>query len=104
MFKILLFFAFVFTIANVQAIDYDEYVMAIEELSMNPLFLVEYEKHIGNLMEMEPNYFNFTPFASNDYKFDCSLNDFDSPHEEATSVHRLRPRDIKARGIILILI
>lgn len=67
---------------------------SIKALSSSPNFVSEFEKHVNKLTEIEPNYFNYTPFVSNEYNFDC----FDNStiyEEEATSVHRLRPRDIK---------
>ena len=75
--------------AWVQAIDYDEYTASIEQLALDPLFVLEFEKHIDNILEIEPNYFNYTPFNSPDYKFDCQV-DLDAAYEPATSVHRLR--------------
>lgn len=87
------------TTNDVKSFDYNEYSSAIETLSMNPLFVSEFEKHIAKLKKIEPNYYNYTPFASIDYKFDCSpVHNSINLEEETTSVHRLRPQDIKVGG------
>lgn len=80
-------------ITNVNGFDFNHYMTSIKALSVNPNFVSEYEKHVNKLIEIEPNYFNYTPFVSNEYNFDCFDNS--TVYEEATSVHRLRPKDIK---------
>jgi len=48
-------------------------------------------------LKIEPNYFDYTPFTSPNYTFECSLHEHNEP---ASSVHRLRPSDIKVMAAL----
>lgn len=75
-----------------QAVNYTLFAEEIEKLATNDGFLIGYERHVAELLKIEPDYFHYTPFKNLSYRFDCQV---DEPTEPATSVHRLRPRDIK---------
>ena len=78
---------------NSHTLDYDHYATVIQKLATDPHFVDLYNNHIKQILELEPNYFNYTPFGLNNYKFECQ---FELDHNQsATSVHRLQPKDIK---------
>lgn len=52
----------------------------------------DFDANMKKILEIEPNYFHYTPFKGRNY-FDCG-HDYTS-NETSTSVHRLRPKDIK---------
>lgn len=79
------------------ALNATEYEEAILELSEDPEFLTQFALNLRDNFEIEPNYLNYTPFNKPDYKFECEK---DSDPTVATSVHRLRPQDIKVVGAL----
>lgn len=72
---------------------YEELVSKI--MPENPFFVQQFEENLKKLIEIEPNYFNYTPFKSNE--FDCQK---ESDPTLPTSVHRLRPQDVKVVGAL----
>jgi len=92
MFKIILFFTI---IAWANCFETDEYVKLIQRLSKDDRFTQDFSENIKKLLEIEPNYFNYSPF-NKDYTFDCNVTyDYEDQYELPRTVHRLRPRNIK---------
>ena len=76
--------------------DYEKFVMA---MSSNEEYRKDYENNVQKLLQQDPDYFDYTPFKSPDYSFDCDTKNYMSA-EVPTSVHQLRPGDIKAVGAL----
>jgi phospholipase B1 len=75
--------------------EIDEYVKIVHKLSKDNRFTQDFSNNIKKLIEIEPNYFDYTPF-NKDYSFDCNVTyENDDQYELPRSVHKLRPRDIK---------
>lgn len=71
----------------------EDVVDKIETLAGDATSSNDFISSIANLVSIEPDYYNYTPFKDN-YKFECETNlNLDST--ETTSVHKLRPSDIK---------
>ncbi|RNA35913.1 phospholipase membrane-associated-like [Brachionus plicatilis] len=66
----------------------DEYTDLINQFSKDSELIHDFEANIGHILETEPNYFNYTSKTS----FTCDLQVSD---EVPTSVHKLKPGDIK---------
>jgi hypothetical protein len=71
-----------------------EYENLILDISSRPEYVSDFENNVQKLLKQEPNYFDYTPFANENYTFDCPTQEFVSS-EIPTSVHKLRPGDIK---------
>ena len=87
-------FAFVCLVALTRAYDIEEYKALIESLDQNATVQADFERYLAKLLELEPNYYDYTPFDSD---FECKLEP--SP-QVPTSVHKLRPADIKVLGAL----
>lgn len=86
-----------FVIHLIYGLNIDEYAENVAELTQDSAFIKAFELNLKKLIQLEPNYFNFTPFSLNEYKFDCDVSgDF----QEATSVHRLRPQDVRVMAAL----
>lgn len=73
------------------AYDEDEYKKMINSMVGIPEFEKDFEENLNTILEIEPNYFEYTPFSSSNFTFNCNLAP--SP-ERPQSVHRLKPGDI----------
>lgn len=81
--------------ALTRAYDIDEYKMLIESLDRNATVQADFERYLAKLLELEPNYYDYTPFP--DSAYECAL----APSPQVpTSVHKLRPSDIKVVGAL----
>jgi len=74
--------------------EYEDFIIKI---SNDTAFLEQFAKNFKELIEIENNYLNYTPFRNDKYTFEC---DKDSDPTVAVSVHKLRPQDIKAVGAL----
>lgn len=74
------------------AMNLDEFERIINIISKIPEFEADFQENIKTALEIEPNYFDYNPFESKDFTFNCNFN---SSSEKPLSVHRLRPSDIK---------
>jgi hypothetical protein len=74
------------------AYDLDDHVMKVLEIANNDTLRTEYNKRIEYLLSVEPNYFDYAPFLLRESPFTCDTTKSD---ETPTSVHRLRPGDIR---------
>jgi hypothetical protein len=74
--------------------EYEEFMI---ELAYNDSYVAEYEKTVRELVAEDPNYFDYTPFGTPGFTFDCNVTQFKS-RERPTSVHALRPGDINVVG------
>lgn len=63
----------------------------VKKMSKDLYFQKDFIDNVINILEREPYYYDWTPF-SNNYTFDC---DYSQSYPPATSVHRLRPNDIR---------
>ena len=73
----------------------EEYKDFIISMSNFEEYQQDFENNLQNLLKQEPNYFDYTPFDKANFTFDCNTQDFVSA-EVTTSVHKLRPGDVKA--------
>lgn len=68
------------------------YLSTYSQIAQNSTLALEYENSYNKLLELEPWYFNFTPFKSDDYYFDC----VGQQHQEgAKDVHSLSPSSFR---------
>jgi hypothetical protein len=72
-----------------------EYELSIKKLAGDSSFVAAYEKYIENLLKIEPNYYTYSKHSFS--SFDCRVEPSPSV---PTSVHKLRPSDIKVVGAI----
>jgi hypothetical protein len=77
------------------ALDAENYTAYIEELNHNDKFLEEYSKWSFKLFS-QPDYLYGTPHA----QFPCSIESSTGNSNIPTSVHALRPGDVKCVGAI----
>ena len=82
------------TLSAINSYTPDEYAKIVLDMASRPEYVNDFENNIQKLLKQEPNYFNYTPFANENYTFDCPTQELISA-EVPTSVHRLRPGDIK---------
>lgn len=76
------------------ALNVDNYIAFIEERSRDENFLDEYTKWSSNLL-VQPGYL----YGSSHVKFPCTSNkSLKNRNTESTSVHALRPDDIRCVG------
>lgn len=76
----------------------DNYVELVTKiLPGNPFFVQKFDQYVRELKTVEPNYFNYNPFDTVLKAFTC---DKESDSNVPTSVHRLRPQDIKVVGAL----
>ena len=87
----LIFYIISLGILNVISYNITDYNQLINLLSTNVNFLKDFDENIERLLKMEPNYFHYTPFKGRSL-FQCTN---DSSNITSSSIHRLRPRDIK---------
>lgn len=97
MLKLTLYISIIVLIKTVCSFNVTEYEQAIIHMSNDPELNAVFTKLIEKNIEIEPNYFSFSPFLSNGYKFECEK---DSDPTIPTSVHRLRPQDVKVMGAL----
>ena len=71
--------------------DYQKIIMARDD---NPVYKKDFDDNIEKLLKIEPHYFDYTPFRSPDFTFDCKQQELTTVVSKPTSVHRLRPSDI----------
>jgi phospholipase B1, membrane-associated len=93
MFSRISFAIFLSLFASSLCLNITEYELAIKKLAGDRTFTTAFEKHIQNLLEIEPNYYSYAQYSFS--SFDCRI--LPSP-SVPTSVHRLRPSDIKVIG------
>lgn len=74
--------------------DYKAFVMS---MARNATIVADFEARLKHLLTLEPDYFDYTPFKSPDFTFDCDAAVAKSA-EKPTSVHALRPGDIQVVG------
>jgi phospholipase B1 len=67
------------------------YKKVVKKMSKDLFFQKDFIDNVLNILEHESHYYDWTPFGKN-YTFDC---DFSQRYPPATSVHRLRPSDIR---------
>lgn len=91
-FIVVTFALFAFFLGGNDALDAKEYIAYIDELSLNETFLEEYAKWSFDLFS-QPDYL----YGDQHRKFPCDLS-MNASATVPTSVHTLRPRDIKCVG------
>ena len=79
---------------KVDSYSIEEYTKHVTLMLRDPRYKADLERNIKKLLKQEPNYFDYTPFKSANYTFDCDTQHFVSP-EVPKSVHELRPGDIR---------
>ena len=90
--KIKIFFLFaILAIAKLNALVIEEYAEAILKLKQNETFVRDFDNYIKYLLSIDPKYFEGKKLS--DFKFDGEI--IKKVNEPATSVHQLRPSDIK---------
>ena len=72
--------------------NFGAYDSFINQINFNPNMQADFDNNMKRILEIEPNYFHYTPFKGRSY-FQCG-QDYTNNHT-STSVHRLRPKDIK---------
>ena len=98
MIKLSIFFILSISIVlSVNGFDLKEYQQLINEISKNETYIKDFEANINYLLELEPNYFDYTPFNEK-YRFECNTSGF--PNQTARNVHELKPSDIKVIGAL----
>lgn len=60
-----------------------------KQLVLNETFKTEFKYHLNQILQIDPNYFDYKPL---EYKFNCSINKSNS---KAKTVHQLTPFDIQ---------
>ncbi len=80
-------------LATSLAFNLAAYDSFINQISFNPNMQDDFDSNMKRILEIEPNYFKYTPFKGRSF-WQCG-DDFLTPNTTSTSVHRLRPRDIK---------
>ena len=92
--KIAIFLAFVSASLLVSCYEIDEYTKYIQSLNAVPANQAKYDATVRRLMRKDPHYFDYSPFRNTTYApFTCNTT---ATYPKATSVHELRPGDIKA--------
>ena len=76
----------------------EEYVAMIQQLEKNPKLIAEFQEHLDYLQSIEPNYWDYNPFESNNLTFDCNGDQLKPSENVPTSVHELRPGDVQVVG------
>ncbi len=89
MFKLTLFIiAAILIINSNQAFELNEYADAVKNILLSDIkYEKAFQEHVGKCLAIDPNYYNFKLNAT----FDCKVESA----QQATSVHSLRPQDIK---------
>ncbi len=80
------------------AFNYAVYNSFINQINFNPNMHEDFDFNMKRILEIEPNYFKYTPFKGRNF-WQCG-DDFTHQNITSTSVHRLRPRDIKVVSAI----
>jgi phospholipase B1 len=75
--------------------DVDHYKKLITDLAKNKEYETAFEENLKDLLADDPNYFDYTPFRSQHFSFNC---DSDKSPQTPTSVHALRPGDVQVVG------
>ena len=87
------FILFAFNL-NVNAYTSEKYKEFIEQVLSKPEYKIDFANNVKQLVEKEPNYFNYSPFKANQgFTFDCNTQDYTSL-VTPKSVHELKPGDI----------
>jgi hypothetical protein len=86
------FLLFLFFIENVNSLNTNEYISSIAELSLDVKFVEEYLKWSVKLFS-QPDYI----YGIRNNPFPCQIS---KSEDEPTSVHKLRPSDIKCVGAL----
>jgi hypothetical protein len=74
----------------VNSLNNNVFFRNVRRLALDKNYQLEFEKHLKNLLTLEKNYYDFKPNIT----FNCDTNFSDQP-KETTSVHKLKPTDIK---------
>jgi hypothetical protein len=85
------------TLAFASGYDLDNYKRVLTQLSRDPAYRADFKNHVEYLLGQEPDYFEYTPFKQTNFTFDCDVDSMTSP-SVPSSVHELRPGDIKVVG------
>jgi hypothetical protein len=79
---------------SVNAYTPEKYKEFIEQVLSKPDYKIDFANNVKQLVEKEPNYFNYSPFkAYQGFTFDCNTQDYTSL-VTPKSVHQLKPGDI----------
>jgi phospholipase B1 len=76
------------------AFDAEGYKKHIMKLAGQAEFQTEFKNNVDYLLSLDPDYFNYNPSKLRSSGFQCDTTDFTSA-ETPTSVHALKPGDIK---------
>jgi phospholipase B1 len=85
--------------SQISGYDVEEYKNFVANIAKDEQIVLDYFRNVKRLETLDPNYFNYTPFASPGYKFICDHN-LARSSERPTSVHKLRPGDIQVIGAL----
>ncbi len=91
---ILSIFTSIFLLKLVHSYDIEAYKSFVAGLAMDEQVAIAYLRNAKRLEQIDQNYFNYTPFASPDYKFMCDPT-LAKSSERPAYVHTLRPGDIQ---------
>ncbi len=83
--------------ALVSSFSLDKYRDVMTELAKDPMYRADFKRNVELLLSIEPNYFEYTPLDQANFTFDCKVDSMTSA-TVPTSVHQLRPGDIKVVG------
>jgi hypothetical protein len=79
------------------ALNATEYEMFLLDIAKDHAFVEEFNSYMDTILKIEPDYFDYTPFKSVSYKFDC---DTSSDPTKPKTVHELKPKDVKVFGAL----
>ena len=79
---------FVCLVNLVFGFNFRQYKKVVRKMSEDVYFQRDFTDNVINLLEKEPNYYDYTPLHDGNLTFDCTVSQRFLP---ATSVHRLRP-------------
>lgn len=94
MFKLKTLVVLLFTLGLVASFKTEEYEKFIIDLAKNEEYNNDFENNVKELLELEPNYFDYSPIEANKVKFQCDTK-YLTNRTAATTVNQLTPYDIK---------
>lgn len=82
------------TVFGLDMVKYGEFLTQIAPI--NKFFVQQFDEYVSKILKVDPNYFNYNHLKLGD-EFTCEK---DSDPTIPTSVHRLRPQDVKVVGAL----
>ena len=84
-------FIFIIFLCHVNGFNVSSYVRTVLNLSNDPKFQQDLIDQLNYVLSLDKNYFNFKPNIT----FDCNISYSEGVVREPTTVHTLKPTDIK---------